>query len=223
MAAVSVRSGAASLALALLVVVGASACSEDGGDEAESVRAGERDCYGALNSSAASAVKQLVGSDSFRTSSPDGGAAGAAKEIVSNYRSNGAERGGKTGLCWVYGSKKDLSDLTISFSRSSDVPQSDKVASVFTPYHMGALALASSQRAVIYLKCSSTKFDSDGSRETFVIRGETNNRYEPDGSPAQVRKNNLIVMHSGGLALAKALACTNDADLPNDFRMPSKA
>ncbi|MEU6557612.1 hypothetical protein ABZ915_46490 [Streptomyces sp. NPDC046915] len=219
----SVRNGMAPLALAMLVVAGASACSDNSGAQAGSAKTGERNCNGALNGSAASAVQQLVRSKSFRTSSPDGGAAGAAKKIVSEYRTNGVEGGGEIGLCWIYGPKKNVSDLTISFSFSNDVPQSDKVASVFTPYHMGALALASNQRAVIYLKCSSTKFDSDGSRETFVIRGETNNRYEPDGSPAQVRRNNLIVMHSGGLALAKALACKNDADLPNDFRMPTKA
>lgn len=204
----------------MLVAAGATACSGNDGTESD---AGNRNCNGALDSSAAKAVTHLVGSDSFLTSSPNGGAADVAKEIVSEYRNRGINSANDKGLCWIYGSEKDLSDLTITFSFASEVPQSNKVASSLTPYRMGALALTSSRRAVIYLNCSSTKFESNGSRQSFAIRGETNNRYEPDGSPAEAGRNNLIVMHSGALALARALGCKNNAGLPDKFVMPSRA
>ncbi|MFF4400520.1 hypothetical protein [Streptomyces sp. NPDC001480] len=218
------RTLARPLALALLALSGAVACQSDGNDgAADPAKTADKDCSGSLTGPAASAVTDLLGSDSYTTSSAHEGASGTAQDLVSEYRSKGVTGGGKVGLCWIYRSKKDLSDLTISFSFATEVPQSNKVASSFAAYKMGALALTSSQRAVIYMACSSTKFESDGSRQTFTIRGETNNRYEPDGSPTEQRKNNLIVMHSGSIALAKALDCKDDSDLPGKFIMPPKA
>lgn len=169
------------------------------------------------------AVASLVGSDTYRTSSPPDGAVGAAKDIVSEYRTNGITKRNKVGPCWIYRSQKDLSDLTISFSFVTEVPQSNSVASTFTPYDMGALALAGSQRAAIYMKCSSTRFESDGSRQTFTLRGETSNRYLPNGSPKELQKNNLIVMHSASLSLARALNCQDNAGIPTEFKMLAKA
>ncbi|MGW0992901.1 hypothetical protein [Streptomyces sp. NPDC002520] len=219
-----VRTTAGILALCFLTIAGASACQSGNSEkDTESNRTADINCDGSLNSSAISATRKLLGSESFITSTGDGGAASTAKDIVSEYRTHGISGGKEAGLCWIYSSKKDLSDITISFAFSGEVPQSDKVASTFTPYRLGALALTSTQRAVIYMKCSSVKFESDGSRETFVLRGETNNRYEPEGSSFEAQKNNLIVMHSASLALARALRCENNGGLLSEFKMPAKA
>ncbi|WP_129306237.1 hypothetical protein [Streptomyces sp. L2] len=183
-------------------------------------QAADTNCGGALNSAALIAAQRLVGSQSFTTSTIKGGTAGTARRIIAEYRTHGVTGTQRSGLCWIYGSKKDLSDLTISFSLSQDVPQSHDVASKFTPYRLGSLALTSAQRAVIYLKCSSTKFESDSDRQTFILRGEVNNRYTPDGAPTEAQRNNLVVMYSASLALVKTLVCANDAGLPDKFGMP---
>ncbi|WP_432083416.1 hypothetical protein [Streptomyces sp. WAC 04229] len=176
-----------------------------------------------MDHSGKKAAASLLGTESYRTSAAAGGTAGAAKEVVSRYRTAGVTEGKKVGLCWIYRSTKDLSDVTITSSFAQEVPDSDAAASVFTPYKMGELALASSRKAVVYLKCSSPRFEADGSRETTTLRVETSNRDEPDGSPAGLRKNNLTITHSAGLALAEALGCENNAGLPGTFKMPSQA
>jgi len=212
------------LAVTLLAFSGVVACqSSSDGTKTPPSNAVDNNCKGSLNSAAINAAKSLVGSDSLRTSSESDGASGAAKELISEYRSNGINGNGKIGFCWIYRASQDLSDITISFSFAAEVPDSDKVASVFTPYKMGTLALAGEQKAVLYMECSSSRFESDGSRESFTIRGETRNRYDPDGSPVTLRERNLTVMHSASLALAKAMECKNNANLPDHFKMPDEA
>ncbi|MCF2131881.1 hypothetical protein L1I79_36485 [Strepomyces sp. STD 3.1] len=113
--------------------------------------------------------------------------------------------------------------MTITSSFAPGVPDSGAVASTFTPYKMGELALASSRKAVVYLKCASPRFEAEGSQKAPILRLETSNRYEPDGSPAELRRNNLAITYSAGLALIKALGCENNANLPDTFKMPSGA
>ncbi|MFF9818344.1 hypothetical protein [Streptomyces sp. NPDC014006] len=213
----SVRTAGVWAGLALLLL-GVSACDSGSGQKSEAV---DTNCDGSLNGSAVNAAKQLIGRRTLITSAEDG-AAGAAKTLVSEYRTHGTDEVVRAGFCWLYGGEKDLSDITISFAVSDRVPRPNEVASMFTPYRLGALALTSPQRAVIYLKCSSVKFASDGSRQTIVLRGETNNRYTPHDTAA-ASSNNLVVMHSASLALSKALGCESNAGLPNQYSMPPKA
>ncbi|MEU5595979.1 hypothetical protein [Streptomyces sp. NPDC020298] len=87
----------------------------------------------------------LLGSGSYITSPAYEGVSGAAQELVSEYRSKKVADGGPVGLCWIYRSEKDLSDVSISFSFATEVPQSSQVASFFfTAYKMGTLGLANS-------------------------------------------------------------------------------
>ena len=218
----SSRTTATWTATALTVIFCATACQSDGTKEAASpAPTAQSDCLGFLDKSGTRAAAGLLGTDSYQTSAAHDGAAGAAEEVASEYRAKGVTESKKVGLCWIYRSTKDLSDVTVTSSFASDVPDSGAVVSTFTPYDMGELALASSRKAVIYLKCSSPRFEADSSRMTTTLRLETSNRYEPDGSPTQARKNNLTIAYSAGLALAEALGCDNNAGLPSTFEMPS--
>lgn len=212
------RRTTAALATVLLLAAGATACSDD--SEAKE-SAWNQHCGGALDSGATRAASRLVGSDSIVTI---GGATDTAKEIVSEYRTKDFRRAllePPLRLCDIFAHKKSFYDLKIEFNFEEKLPQHP--AKSFARYHMGELTLTESRRASIYLKCSSSKFDPDGTQETLLIRGHIFNRYEPDGPPAEAAKNNLIVMHSSALAFAKALGCKNNAGLENRFVMPQKS
>ncbi|WP_432155622.1 MULTISPECIES: hypothetical protein [unclassified Streptomyces] len=220
-----IRGRAASLALSLLLCAGVTACqsSDDNTQAAPSTETVDGNCAGALDENAVAAAAALIDATRVRTSTASGGMTGAAKALVSEYRKNGISEGSKIGVCWIYRSSKDLSDITVSFSFATQIPDAKKTASVFTPYKMGALALAGNQSAALYMRCTSSEFDPDGSKESFLIRGETRNRYEPDGNDVAVQKRNLTVAHSVSFAMAKALRCENNAGLSGAFEMPSKA
>jgi hypothetical protein len=217
------RTATKALALALVAASGLSACHAGSSKKAQPDRASQSNCSGSLDSAGVKAVANLLDTDDYTTSSVHGGVDGAAKQIVSEYRAHGVTQGNKVGVCWIYGSQKDLSDITISFSFQGEVPHSDRVSSNFTAYKMGSLALANSRQAVIYMRCSSVKFASDGTRETLVLRGEAINRYEPDGASSALQKENLAVIHSVSVSVAGALGCEGDAGLPRDFKMPARA
>ncbi|MFI6208719.1 hypothetical protein ACIBAI_20315 [Streptomyces sp. NPDC051041] len=209
----------------MMLAASLSVSSCQSGDDQGSANPGkvrENDCLGTLNEAATKAAASLLGSESYVTSSSRDGATGAAKEIVSEYRTNGITGGNEVGICWIYRSKKDVSDLTISSSFATEIPKSSTVASVFTPFKMGEIALAGNREAVVYMQCSSRRFETDGSQETFTLRVEASNRYEPDGSPVELQEKNLTVAHSASLALAKALDCKNNGGLTSEFRMPSR-
>jgi len=211
-------------AAVLAVTFCISACqSGDTKENATPAPTERSNCLGFLNQAGTKAAAGLLGTDSYLTSAAPKGTAGAAKEMVSEYRANGVTEAKKIGLCWIYRTTKDLSDVTITSSFASEVPDSSAVASAFTPYKMGELALASSRKAVVYLSCSSERFEADSSRRTTTLRVEASNRYEPDGSPEELRKDNLTITHSVALALAEGLGCENNADLPSAFKMPPAA
>ncbi|MBC2867686.1 hypothetical protein [Streptomyces mexicanus] len=217
------RTATKALALALVAASSISACQAGSSKKPQADKTSQSNCSGSLNSAATKAVANLLDTEDYTTSSVHDGVDGAAKQIVSEYRTHGVTQGNKVGVCWIYGSQKDLSDITVSFSFQTEVPNSNRVSSNFTTYKMGSLALANSRQAVIYIRCSSVKFASNGTRETLVLRGEATNRYEPDGASSALQKENLTVIHSVSAAVAKALGCEGGAGLPSNFTMPARA
>lgn len=203
----------------IIAALTVSSCQTQEDTEKDETEESSQSCKGILTSTAQSAAKKLIDSDSLRTYAPEGGPSEIAKAIIADNTSSGKQTDRDHDLCLIYKGESDLSSAEITFSLADEVPAKGHAASTFTEYKLGSLALAGTRSASLYLACSSSKFSDEGEKP-FTLRGEMQNRYEPEGDHHELRKENLTVLHSAGLALAKALYCTDNADLPSSFTMP---
>ncbi|TGA85688.1 hypothetical protein [Streptomyces sp. MZ04] len=192
------------------------ACDSDTAKSEESGSAVDEPCGIKLSADAKRAALNLIGTDKYEATSPDGGPTGTASKLVKEHQTYGDSRAHKYDLCLTYKSAADLSATSISFSLIAEEPSKD-FDPEFAQYDLGAtLAIAKPRNAVLYMNCSSSRFDK-GSGEPVVIRGEHRTRTPPDEDSKRLGKENLAVLHSASLALTQALKCKNHAGLPKEF------
>ncbi|MFE7903052.1 hypothetical protein ACFU3E_37355 [Streptomyces sp. NPDC057424] len=176
-------------------------------------------CGVQLSTGARKALLHLVGSNEFESSGSQDSLGNTAKALVSGYGENGPDDYGKEyDLCTVYGSTASMG-IDLSFHLPEGIPTS--VSPKFKKYEVGELALSRPPKASLYMKCSSDAFGSDSG--TVLIQGDLTNTQAPSRDDATVRKENLNVLYSVSLAMAKELGCEGDADLPGQFSLPQEA
>ncbi|MDV9170194.1 hypothetical protein R6V09_08570 [Streptomyces sp. W16] len=143
----------------------------------------------------------------------------AAKKLVSGFRENGADDYEEYPLCYAYNPAVDNTMIDLSFYLPEAIPES--AASQLTPYKLGKLSLARSSRAYLYMECSSSTFGSED--KPVPIEVNLGRSWIPASESETMRMENLNVLHSVALAMAKELGCKDDAGLPAQFSVPQKA
>ncbi|MER5226759.1 hypothetical protein [Streptomyces flaveus] len=198
------------LAASMLALAGLAGCSGGSEDSDEkSATAGEL-CEGSLSTDAARAVESISGSkvfvpyDSSKVSE-------AAEELIVDQ---GLGETKSRSVCPIYTpSSGDFAAIQILFSvdTGDSLGKSGHAAS-FKEYAVGRKALASPQKAVLYVECRSSKF-TGAENSPVLLRGALNNSDEPEGDTEKLRRANLTVLHSVALALTKELGCADKAGL----------
>jgi len=137
----------------------------------------------------------------------------AAKKLVSGFRETGVDEYQEYPLCYAYGPSVVNAMIDFSFYFPKTVPESP--ATQLTPYELGKLSLARSSRAYLFMECSSSKFGSGN--EPVLIEAELGRMRPPASESETGRMDNLNVLHTVSLAMAKELGCKGDAGLPARF------
>ncbi|NUK86468.1 hypothetical protein [Streptomyces lunaelactis] len=202
--------------LALLVPLVLVAC-DDGKDESDRSKdsvSSKQLCDGALSGDAGQAMEAVSGANEFSQLSSEDGVQGVAESIAEEYSNQGAATAKDHSLCQVYSSQSGAGfDLEITYSLADETSAAVGGEDPdFAKYEIGRKALAKVDEAVLYYECASNKLPGSDSSPA-IIRGELKHRHEPEGNPQKLRENNLTILHSASLSLAKNLGCEKNGQL----------
>ncbi|GAB2972612.1 hypothetical protein GCM10023080_040900 [Streptomyces pseudoechinosporeus] len=201
--------GAGAPLAAFVLLVGCGSNDEGSGDEP--VNAASL-CEGNLSTKARGAMELIAGTKEFLPLDSSS-AKRAAEDIVDDYLLGSLNK--ERDVCRIHApGTTEIAEITVQFSLddgrflsgSGDDPS-------FKAYGIGRKALASPNKAVLYVECSSAKL-SDTSAT--LLRGELLNRDSPEGDAEDLRRANLTVLHSVALALTKELGCADNAGLSTE-------
>ncbi|MFG2030373.1 hypothetical protein [Streptomyces sp. NPDC048825] len=198
------------LAASMLALAGLTGCGGGSEDSDEKSVAAEELCEGNLSTDAARAVENTSGTKEFVPY--DNSEVGDAAEELTIDQGLGETK--NHSVCSIYTPNSgDLAAIRIRFSvdTGDSLGESGHAAS-FKEYSVGREALASPQKAVLYIECRSSKF-MGSENSPVLLRGELLNRDSPKGHAEDLRRANLTVLHSVTLALTKELDCADKAGL----------
>ncbi|QIQ02362.1 hypothetical protein [Streptomyces liangshanensis] len=201
---------------ALLATAGCSDGSDD--DQAPPGVTAERICDGALDATAAEALKHLGGTDRFTelTGTTDAGqpnafsVARAAKHLHDNT--------GLRSRCTVYkaGDKSGQPLVEMDFKAASTVPARQAVengARDLTYYPLGVLAYAKEENSTsLYFRCPTKGTGSAAAETPYVNAGLFSTPAQIEGDPAGTYR--MSVLNSVSRRVADELGCAGDARLP---------
>ncbi|MEU3920002.1 hypothetical protein [Streptomyces sp. NPDC029004] len=206
--------GAVLLALLTPLVLAACDDGKDEPDQSKGSASSKQLCDGALSADSGQAIEAVSGAKEFSQVSSGDGLQGVARSLVEDYSNQGATTAKDHTLCHVYSSQSGSGlDLEITYSLADE-----KSAAVggedpeFAKYKIGRKALADTDKAVLYNECASKKLSGSASAPA-IIRGQLKHRTEPEGNPQKAPVNNLTILNSASLALAKSLGCEKDGQL----------
>ncbi|MCC8340624.1 hypothetical protein LMJ38_32495 [Streptomyces sp. R1] len=211
----SVRRRLLSVAMAGSLLVAATACGGDGGeDEAQDdykVVAGTQLCGGdAVSSDTAKALKVITGSSRFEASADEYTVKQATADLIEAYPLATVNND----ICRIYTPRGTPDfDLRITWDLADGPPTSDS-APEFTELKMGELAVTAADKAYVFFACQSKKLGFPPDVHVVIGVRHWAMPTEPEGDIQELKDAYATVAHSFSLAMAKELGCANNAGLP---------
>lgn len=200
------------LATSTLALLGLVGCGGESEGSSEKNVTAEALCEGNLSADAARAVEDISGAKEFQPYG-NGKLSDAADDLIADQ---GMGETNDRSICRIHTlNSGDSATIRIRFSvDTGDSLSNSGKATSFEEYNLGREALASPQKAVLYVECRSSKFIGGANSPDVLLRGALDDLDQPEGDAEELRRANLTVLHSVALALTKELGCADNAGLP---------
>ncbi|MEV7791283.1 hypothetical protein AB0O68_04805 [Streptomyces sp. NPDC087512] len=213
----SVRGGVLSAAVAGSLLLGATGCGGDGGEDGVpddyKVVAGTQLCGGdAMSADASKALEVITGSSRFEASAAEYTVEHAAAALVEAYPASTVTKD----VCRVFTPRGTPDfELRITWNLADGAP-TDSSAPDFTELKMGELAVAAADKAYVFFACRNARFSPSSASAAHIVIGveRWGMPTEPEGDVEALKDAYATVAHSVSLAMAKELRCEKNGGLP---------
>jgi hypothetical protein len=210
-----VRTAASVVGAALALLLGATACGSDDKKDSEPELIGaSKLCDGTLSAAAQASLEDVTGQKQFGPSTVGDlygdGLQGLAKKIKLQFTDQDFTT---ETLCSIYLPVGNLPDLTLEF-QAEEKGTGGELGKYFSKrYRMGTESMAGDRHGSIDFKCLSPELESTEDAPIYV-GGEVRKDRPPHTTAAKAADDNMTIIHSAALALAKQLGCENNGGLP---------